>query len=366
MDRKRRKKLNTHIKTSLVNQLGVIFFGLILGLTACQVDQRVDVNNQTEKVKPILKKTDIGLGTVVTLTLYNARPADSDECFKLLQTIENKLSFHQSGSAINQINQLAGRQSVIVDEEVYSLIKQAYDYSSLTEGHFNMSLGPITELWKIGTEQAKVPKDEIIKRKLALTDYQLITFNEERKSVFLEKEGMAVDLGGIAKGYASQKLRTLLSKKGIESALIYLGGNIEAIGSKPDGQPFKIGIKNPLAEGYFGILSLKNQSVVTSGPYERFFIDNGVRYHHIFDSQTGYPVVNELVSVSIIATDTTKADALSTAVYSMGLAEGLRFLDKQSAIEYIIVTQDKTVYCSKEIKQYFEIVEKGFKFNEEE
>ena len=201
-----------------------------------------------------------------------------------------------------------------------------------------------------------MPEDAAIKEALSHVSYDTIRFGAGTSSetalpvyntVTLNDPQAAIDLGFIAKGYIADKLKEYLLSRGVESACISLGGNVITIGEKPDGSPFRIGIQEPFsADGTsIGTIDIQDLSVVTSGIYERCFYEDDILYHHILDTATGYPVENELASVTIICDSSTKADALSTSCLCMGLENGRQYLDR-AKVEYLLITKDGTQYPS--------------------
>ncbi|MBN2049660.1 MAG: FAD:protein FMN transferase, partial [Spirochaetales bacterium] len=219
----------------------------------------------------------------------------------------------------------------------------------MSSGGFDPSVGPLVKLWGVGTENARIPRPEEIETALALTDYRRVQTDPENRGVLLADRGMALDLGGIAKGYAADEAAKILVNHGVTGATVNLGGNVLTLGEKPDGSPWKIGIQDP-ASGrgdYVAILQVKDLSVVTSGPYERFFIGpDGKRYHHILSGETGYPVESVIISVTILARDSMTADALSTAVFVLGLGKGMELIESLEGIEGMFITQEQAVYAS--------------------
>ena len=236
--------------------------------------------------------------------------------FERLNDIENKMSVNIENSEIYNINKNAGDKPTKVSEETFALIKKAVSFGELSGGAFDISLGPVIKLWGIGTENQRIPDKSEITKALQLTGYKKIIIDNENQSIFLKDKGMGLDLGGIAKGHAADEIKRILEENDVKSAIIDLGGNIIAHGNKTDGTEWKVGIQDPYSERnhYLGVLNVSDSTIVTSGTYERFFIENNVRYHHIFDAKTGYPCDNEVMAVTIVADISEDADALSTAV----------------------------------------------------
>lgn len=337
----------------------IIFFVLIsFLLVSCNQDE---ISNQ--KIEP-QSENGLYLGTVVDISIYDKVDKDIFKTlFKEIEDIENKMSLNIESSEINKINKAAGDKFVKVSEDTFKVIKKGKEYSALTKGHFDITIGPLVELWQIGTENAKVPKEKEIKNALALINYKNIELNEEDMKVKLKKQNMKLDLGGIAKGYAADKLADTLKENDINHAIINLGGNVLALGSKPDGSSWKIGVQNPFEPRgkHVAIASVENKTVVSSGVYERNFTENGKLYHHILNPFTGFPVDNNLESVTIIADSSFDADGLSTGIFALGLIDGLEFVETLDGIDAVFITDKKEVYISSDIKKNIEMTNNEFK-----
>ena len=302
------------------------------------------------KPKPVDPKsrTQLLLGTVCTITLYDkSNNTEFDLAFDRIDEIEHLMSSHLDDSELARVNQASGIQPVVVSGETFAVIKLALEIAELSGGAFDPTIGPLVTLWDISGVN-NVPEDGEIGEFLPLVDYKLVVLDEGASSVYLPIQGMALDLGGIAKGWAADEAgRVLSGHKGI----VNLGGNVLVLDSKPDESPWRIGIQDPDTSrgSYIGIVELVDQTLVTSGPYERFFEHEGVIYHHILDTKTGYPVASPLTSVSIITDRSVIADGLSTAVYALGLEKGLELIDRLDGVEAIFLTEDRSVYASEGI-----------------
>ncbi|MGL4982154.1 MAG: FAD:protein FMN transferase, partial [Treponemataceae bacterium] len=232
------------------------------------------------------------LGTICSVNIFeHGSKQIYAQITELLSTIENEMSFNIPSSYISQININAGKKSVKVSENTYFVIKTALEYAKKSQGVFDPSIGPLVALWDIAGDNPHVPDEKEIQKLLPLVNYADVLLNDTEYSVFLKKEGMAIDIGGIAKGFAADEIRRLLTENNIPSGVIDLGGNIYAMGTKNDGSLWSIGIRDPITEGGTPVARIEaiNQSVVTSGAYERFFEQDGKRFHHILDTKTGYP-----------------------------------------------------------------------------
>ena len=307
-------------------------------------------------------KTNYIMGTIVKLTIYDKVSDDIfTGAFDVVRDIENKMSLNIDTSEVNSINKSAGKSSVSVSSETSYVLNKSLEYSKLSNGHFDVTIGPLVQLWGIGTEKAKIPTQQEINSLLPKVGYEKVSLSDN--SVYLQEEGMLIDLGSITKGYAADEVAKYLSSKGVKRAIIDLGGNVYVLGSKDKDTPWTVGVQNPFDNTRgtsLGIVKVSDKSIVTSGVYERFFEKNGKRYHHILYPATGYPVENELMSVSIISDKSIDGDALSTSTFSLGLKDGYKLIDSLDGVDAIFVTKNKDVYITSGLKDSFELSDKEF------
>ena len=287
------------------------------------------------------------LGTVCEQKIYDGSESAAADLLKEGENEINRMdaliSTSRDSSEINKSAQAAG-DSVECDESVVELVARAKQLSEQTEGAFEPTLGALIAAWDFnGTP--RVPSEEEIKTLLKTVDSSKIKIDEDADTIAVEK-GQQIDLGGIAKGYIADVLTELYRKNGVERALINLGGNIRAIGE------FTLGIRDPQGESddYVCTITLKDSSIVTSGAYIRNFEQDGVVYHHILDPKTGKPAESDLLSVSIVCTESAVADAYSTAVYVLGEKEGLALVERTEGAECLLVTEDNRVVMSSGFK----------------
>ncbi len=279
---------------------------------------------------------------------------------KEINHLEQLLSSTIEKSEVYAINQSAGEQPVAISETTFDLIKKAKQYNIMTEDAFDITIAPVVKAWGFTEEVKKVPTDEEIQQKLQLVDQNKLQLDEQNKTVFLEQKDMAIDLGGIAKGYASDRVNEILKQNNVTSAVISLGGNVSAIGKRADGSKWRVAIQDPLnTEGFAGILKVENCSVITSGVYQRFFEQDGKRYHHIIDTKTGKPAETGLLSVTIVSENGTMADALSTSLMIMGLEKGSELWRNSDDFAAIFITDKKEIYVTEDIAASFELDEKA-------
>lgn len=330
----------------------MIIITILLLITAC--------SNNHNKKDP-LKASYNGMGTIADFIIFGEETLAAEgfeKAKKIMIDIENKMSLNIEDSEINKINLQAGKDKVVVSEDTFNVISRGLYFSELTNGSYDISIGPITKLWNIGKNDERVPSNEEIIEKLPLVDYNKIIVDIEEKSVFLEKEGMELDLGSIAKGYAADKIISTFKDMGIENALINIGGNIKVLGKNPQrNRSWMVGLRNPRdARGsHFATIKLDSgKTVVTSGDYERFFIKEGIRYHHIFDGNIGRPSKSDIIGVSIIAENSIDADGLSTSVFLLGSKKGLNLIEQMDSVEAVLVTKNLKLITTKGAEGFIE------------
>lgn len=319
--------------------------------------------SKDNKVTEPLSKTELLMGTVVTVTLYDSNDEGIlDKVFTKVKELESTLSINENGTLVDKINESAGIEPVKVDYDTYTVIKKGLEYAKLSNGLFDISVGPIVKLWNIGLPEAKVPTQEEIDSRIPLVGYSDVELNDEENTVFLKRQGMMIDLGGVAKGYTADVISDILTEEGVKSAIIDLGGNIFAHGLKVDGSTWRIGIQNPFSDrgDIIGTITVKNKSIVTSGIYERYIEKDGIKYHHILSPKTGYPYENEIAGITIISDKSSDGDALSTSVFAMGIEEGMKFVNTQEGIDAIFVTKDNKIYITDGIRDIFKLTNTDF------
>ncbi|UDM32334.1 FAD:protein FMN transferase [Lentilactobacillus laojiaonis] len=289
------------------------------------------------------------MGTIITITIEHADPEPIlvavDE---LLKEYEHRFSANDYTSELMQITKFAGKQAVKVDEKLYELIEIGKIYSQLPNSNLNIAIGPLVQTWRIGFKDARVPTDQEIQQKLQLTDPANIILDAYDKSVYLANPQMTIDLGALAKGFIADLIIEYLNQQQVKAALINLGGNIVALGN-PVGRPYwQIGLQDPSQpRGHsLGTLKIKDQSIVTSGIYERHLEQNGKSYHHIFDVKTGYPIQTNVVSLTILSQKSIMGEVWTTILFGKPVTKILKIVNQLENIECIIVTDDGKVYQS--------------------
>ena len=297
------------------------------------------------------QETQFALDTIIEITAYGDHAKQGVEAaFAEMRRLEALLSNYIKESEVSRINRQAGGEPVAVSDDTLRVVAQAVAFARATGGAFDPTIGPVTELWGIGKKGDYVPPEQEIAAALRLVDYRQVEIDAAHKTIRLAKKGMALDLGGVAKGYILGRMAEVLRQHDVKSALINGGGDIRVIGRKPDGTPWRIGIQHPRqADAIAAKITLDKWNVVTtSGDYQRYFDKNGVRYHHIFDPKTGRPT-HTLPSVTLLANEAAgapdaAADIPSNEIMVMGKEKGLAFLKQHyPKVEAVLIDYDGSV-----------------------
>lgn len=330
-------------------------------LTAC------NSNNPTNSTpKDMFEAEGFAMGTVISQKVYGANGQTAiDETMKKIKDLEALLTINAPGGDINKLNENAGKNNVELNPETVKIIKKAQQVSVLSNGAFDITIGPVVKSWGIGTPDEHIPPAEELQKLLPLVNYKDVYVDENSAS--LKKAGQMVDLGGIAKGYAGDVALDIYKKNGIQSAFINIGGNVVTLGNKPDGSQWRVGIRNPRPSGdqggeIVGTVSVTGKAVVTAGDDQRYFEKDGQRYHHILDPHTGYPAKSDLMSVTLITDSSFDADALDTAVFILGLEKGKELIRKYGGIEAVFITTDKKIYVTEGLKENFQFQDDSNKY----
>ena len=303
-----------------------------------------------EKELPKLSEVGFYLDTVITLTAYTEDAQILKDAMEECGRYEQMLSRTIEGSDVWRINHADG-VPVEVSDDTAAILRCAEKISEKSSGAFDITIAPASMLWDFTSGKAELPDTEALAAAAALVDYSKVQL--EGNTVTLP-EGMMIDLGGIAKGYIADKVKAYLEERGVEHAILSFGGNIVAIGKKPDGKDWKVGIQDidkPTGE-YMLVVANRGGSTVTSGIYERGFEVDGVRYHHLLNPKTGWPEQNELASVTILSESSMEGDALATAAFILGKEKGLELIESLPGIEAVFIERDRKVTCSSGAKNY--------------
>lgn len=321
--------------------LGILLLSTCLFLSGC--------NRQTTPIS----KSGFYFNTVITVSIYqNINEDILDECFELAKYYENLFSTTIPESDVSLINASAG-SPVTVSDATIELLQEGISYGTLSEGRFDITIGQLSDLWDIPTKAlleetnaTMIPSQSDIENAIATIDYHSIQI--EGNEVTLLNPDTQIDLGGIAKGYIADRMKEYLNKNGVTMGFINLGGNFLALGPKEDGGSYTIGIQKPFSEDGSAIATVEvtDQTVVSSGVYERYFSVDDISYHHILDTTTGYPYQNNLLGVTIITAHSVDGDALSTTCFSLGLEDGIALIESLPDTEAIFITDDYELHVS--------------------
>lgn len=309
---------------------------------------------QKKKEEPITA-TEFKLNTVVKITIYDSKDTKTLEgAMELCDKYEKIFSRTDPDSELYRLN--AGTLPkedgyYILSDECAEVIKAGLFYSNLTHGAFDITVEPLSSLWDFTSEEKAVPLKEALEEASQHVGYEKVELDGNR--LRFAEEGMALELGGIAKGYIADEIKKYLVERGVNRAIIDLGGNVLCVGEKENGKPFHIGIQKPFADRNetIGTIEVSDDSVVSSGIYERCFEKDGTFYHHILNPENGYPYENDLVSVTIISEKSMDADALSTSCFALGLETGLNLANNYPNTQAIFVTKDGKMHFTENFEE---------------
>ncbi len=318
----------------------------------------------------IFRESRIVMDTITTINIVSPSKEKAKEGiekgFAEIKRLEKLLNYFSPDSEISAINKLSGIRPVKVSKETLEIIKRSLEIAEATGGAFNPTIGPVIKLWRFSRQDKAdiIPSEESIRDALELVDYKKVRIDERTSEVFLEMKGMELDLGGIAKGYAADRAIDVIKEMGIKSALVAVAGDIKGYGRRPDQMAWNVGIQDPRPndekrDSVFATLYLENMAISTSGDYQRFFIKNGKRYHHIIDPRTGYPAESSTISVSVIADDGFMTDGLSTAMFIFPPERAITLLESLGA-EGVIVDRGKNVYITRGLKGKIKIINESY------
>lgn len=313
-------------------------------------------------------RSGVAMGTLVQLRVFiegepsaeidDAVGAKIDRAFAEIRRLEGLMTTWRPDSEISRINAAAGRSAVAVSPEVFEVIQASLDYSRRSDGVFDISYYGLKGLWHFDDDlRAELPDPAELKRRLPLINWRQIRLNKQARTVMLGKPGMAINLGGIGKGYAVDAAVRVLRSQGLRNGMVQAGGDLMLFGSKA-GQPFLAGIRDPRSpapDDFFAVCPVRDHAFSTAGDYERGFVKGGVRYHHILDPRTGYPA-RAARSVTVYAKDATTADGLDDAILIMGAERGLQLIESIPDAGAIIVDANNQVHISKRMQGLVRIV----------
>lgn len=320
---------------------------VLLFLSACSAKQEV------------LSGRTFALDTLIELKIYEYPQKGSDtliqDSFDLIKSLENTLSMHIKGSDVDLLNQNAGIKPTKVSDLTYRVLQDSLFFSEKTDGLFDITAGPLINLWAIDPPNGHYPTQAELDATLPLIDYHKMHFLGDNQ-IELEDKGMVVNLGAIAKGTIADQVKRFLLERGVTSALINLGGNVLTVGSKPDGSSFVIGIQDPSSTRGEYLLSIHadDESVVSSGDYERYFVYEGKIYHHILNPKTGFPADTNIKQITIVTPNSQTADGLSTSVLLLGVEKGIHLIESLEGVEAILISKDHYIYVTEGLRDRYE------------
>ena len=332
--------------------LGILAAAMLAALCACGKktpeagETQPTAETQAERETPPVQVKTIYdcLDTVITLKFWSDDNTLADQAHEACRRYDALLSRTREGSDVWNINHAEG-QPVQVSDDTIRILETAVRISELSEGAFDVTVAPASVLWDFHSDEHIGPEADAVEQAAALIDYRKIQIDGNMVTL---PAGMMIDLGGIAKGYIADRVKAYLESRGVKHAILSFGGNIVTIGTKQDGSEWKIGIQDidkPTGDSML-VSRSSGGSTVTSGIYERGFDLDGVRYHHLLSSETGWPVQNELASVTIFSDSSMEGDALSTAAFVLGTEDGMKLIESLNGIEAVFIRRDRTVIYS--------------------
>lgn len=290
------------------------------------------------------------LDTFIDITAYDVKQEVVDDAMDQIAAYENLLSKTIEGSDVWKLNHAKG-QPVVVSDHTLHVIQASLDVSKASKGASDITIAPAVALWNFKSETPSLPDQKKLTETIKLTDYTKIKL--EGNTVTLPAD-MQIELGSLAKGYITDEIAAYCRSRGVKHGILNFGGNIVVIGNRPDGQPWKVGVQNPKEPRGQSLIALPvtDGAVATSGTYERGFTLDGVRYHHILDPETGWPVQNGLASVTVLTQDSLTAEAYDTALFIMGLEKGMALVNATTGMEAVFVDDQDNMYYSEGLKQF--------------
>lgn len=326
------------------------------GVTETSQAERSVVSSQqtTDEELPKATRDIFAMDTIMDLTAYGEEAeAAVDAAVDEINRLDTLFSV---GNEDGDIAQLNTKKTATVSDETYALIKRSLELYKSTDGALNITVYPLMDAWGFTTSEYRVPEKDELQKLLKTMKIEEIQCDSETKTITLP-EDTSIDLGAIAKGYTSSRLMDIFAEYDVASAMVSLGGNVQVYRAKPDGSKWRVAVEDPFSDSesdYIGVLSLEDQAAITSGAYERYFEQDGVRYHHIIDPSTGYPAESGLSSVTIVSADGTLADALSTSLFIMGKDKALAYWRAHAdEFDVVLIEDNGTITVSEGLKDTF-------------
>lgn len=326
----------------------IILLTCAILLCGCGNGNMVKSQKKTQNNEQKYTSELFAMDTYMEITAYgdNAKEAVAKASARINE-LDGMLSTGNSDSEVSKLN---SEKELKLSEDVGNIMERSLEISESTGGVFNPAIYPIMQLWGFDTKNYKVPNKKELESTLKNINESKIKYDSKTRVAKLDKK-MKIDFGGIAKGYTSSEVMKVFKNNGIKSGLVSLGGNVQALGAKPDGSKWKVAVQNPDSdESYIGVLEIVGKAVITSGGYERYFEKDGKTYHHIINPATGYPADSGLKSVTIISSDGTLADGLSTSLFIMGIDKAKEYWRANSdKFDAILLTNDNKQYVTEGI-----------------
>lgn len=339
-------------KTENNYRTGTAAFVLLcsLALTACQGAQNTGGNSQEES-----RKEFFAMDTYMTFTAYGDNAGEAlEKAEKEIHTLESEWSVTDENSEIYAVNHSNGNV-VTLSEDTADVVSFALEMAKETDGALEPTIYPVLTAWGFTTDENRIPGNEEIQSLLSRVGYEKVELNGQKIHL---PEGMELDLGAVGKGYAGDLTAEIVKESGVTSALLNIGGNVQTVGSRPDGNDWRLAIRSPYGDGEVGVLEVSDCAVVTSGNYERYFTgEDGKRYGHIIDPKTGYPVDNGLASVTIVTEEGKTGDALSTSMFVKGLEGAQEYWKSHKGFDMILMTEDGEIYLTEGIENNFTLTD---------
>lgn len=338
-----------------VKRFGVCLLGMLL-LSGC--------SSQPVQEQESMNKNFFAMNTYISFTIYTDVPESVlDTVEAEIKDLESLWSVTDEGSEVYRINHAEGAP-ITINEKTAELLNFSLKMFEQTDGALDVTIYPVLTAWGFTTGSYQIPSEELLSEKMQLIGADKVSLSGNILSM---QSGMQLDFGAVAKGYASDLITELLKENGVTSAVFSLGGNIQVIGNKPDGNDFRISVQHPGNRDSLGILSLSDSSISTSGTYERYFIgEDGQQYGHILDPKTGRPMISDLTSVTVVGKEGKLCDALSTALFVKGLDGAVQYYQEQydsellfehGGFELLLMTEDGEIYLTEGLENCFTAAE---------
>ena len=303
----------------------------------------------------LVKRSQMLMGTVVFVTAVGTDESTAQQAAKAgldeIRRLEGLLSTWIPSSELSQVNAAAGREPVPVSQETFEVLERSLDMAKLTNGGFNIAVGPAVKAWNVSGEGQVPPNQEDLEALRPQIDLSHIHLDKEKRTVWLRRFGMQIDVGGIGKGYAADLASRVMQASGAIAGVVALSGDIKTFGRMPDDQRFVFGIQHPRKEEgeILGRMELENEAVSTAGDYQRYFLKDGIRYHHILNPATLQPA-RECQSVTVLAKEGVVADGLDTGIFVLGPDKGMALIESLPDVEGVIVDQEGKILVSSGLK----------------